>query len=193
MHYHHSLPNQQIITTPRYIKKKRAPKGIACYEIVWNHEQLLPLIPPEQIECEHDKLFSSIEPQHLVIKTFPELVKVFEESKLKPVKQKKPKMAGKVKKISDFVKVVSKDVTKESESLFDDVDDEYDADLSLIVDEICNKGVPLVIKKKINELVQENVNEVSFFDLNMNEDGLDAFERSVFEINSSDDDDDDEY
>lgn len=82
---------------PDFIKKKRTPKGVPSYEIIWKDErkQFLGLIPDDQMELyyttskEKDQieaqhaLWSTIEPMDLVEKAYPELVERFQESKAK--------------------------------------------------------------------------------------------------------------
>lgn len=89
---------------PDFIKKKRTPKGVPSYEIIWKDEQHCfdMLIPHDQLQTfyetnkeknETDALhvfWSTIEPIDLVEKAYPELVLKFEESKAKG-KSKKTK------------------------------------------------------------------------------------------------------
>lgn len=83
------------ILHPEYIKKKRAPKGVPSYEIKWldKENSFKGLIPDSQLlEIEDtDKFWSTIEPQHLVEKAYPELVEVFKQSKVKPKKSSRIK------------------------------------------------------------------------------------------------------
>lgn len=67
------------------IKKIRNPKGVACYEIIWvDIENVFKgLIDNEKTEL------SSIEPQELIDKAYPDLVEAFKQSKIKPKKRKK--------------------------------------------------------------------------------------------------------
>lgn len=87
---------------PDFIKKKRAPKGVASYEIVWKDDQKCfdGLIPTSQMEtylslkgCANEEealqsLWSTIEPIDLVEKAYPELVEKYLQSKIKPKKTK---------------------------------------------------------------------------------------------------------
>lgn len=87
---------------PDFIKKKRAPKGVASYEIVWKDDQKCfdGLIPTSQMEtylslkgCANEEealqsLWSTIEPIDLVEKAYPDLVEKFLQSKTKPKKTK---------------------------------------------------------------------------------------------------------
>lgn len=102
---------------PDFIKKKRAPKGVASYEIVWKDDQRCfdGLIPPGQLEtylslkgCANDEdtlqsLWSTIEPIDLVEKAYPDLVEKFLQSKIKPKKTKTNtrKPTKRTKKIAD--------------------------------------------------------------------------------------------
>lgn len=102
---------------PDFIKKKRAPRGIASYEIVWKDDQKCfdGLIPTSQIEtylslkgCANDdealqSLWSTIEPIDLVEKAYPDLVEKYLQSKIKPKKAKANvrKPAKRTKKIAD--------------------------------------------------------------------------------------------
>lgn len=102
---------------PDFIKKKRAPKGVASYEIIWKDEQKCfdGLIPTTQIEtylslkgCANDEevlqsLWSTIEPIDLVEKAYPDLVEKYLQSKIKPKKTKANarKPAKRTKKIAD--------------------------------------------------------------------------------------------
>lgn len=87
-----------IFLQPDFIKKKRNPKGIASYEIVWNdaHNMFHGLIPQEQIDAYLEEagnslecLWSTIEPQELVVQSYPELVDAFLQRTTKG-KKKKP-------------------------------------------------------------------------------------------------------
>ncbi|KFB45998.1 AGAP002669-PA-like protein [Anopheles sinensis] len=87
-----------IFLQPDFIKKKRNPKGIASYEIVWNDAQNMfhGLIPQEQIDAYLEEagnslecLWSTIEPQELVLQAYPELVDAFLQRTTKG-KKKKP-------------------------------------------------------------------------------------------------------
>lgn len=66
------------------IKKVRNPKGVASYEIIW-------MDPAELFKglVEKEKQLSTIEPQDLVEKAYPDLVEAFKQSKIKPRKRKK--------------------------------------------------------------------------------------------------------
>lgn len=86
------------ILTPKFIKKKRAPKGVASYEIIWQDEQncFNDLIPEKQINIFMEQnsnnlqlLWSTVEPEDLVQKAYPNIVDEFLISKIKPKKAKK--------------------------------------------------------------------------------------------------------
>ncbi|XP_035896062.1 flap endonuclease GEN [Anopheles stephensi] len=87
-----------VYLEPDHIKKKRSPKGIASYEIVWKDAQNMfgGLIPQEQIDAylaeagnSLESLWSTIEPHDLVQEAYPELVDAFLASKAKPSRKKK--------------------------------------------------------------------------------------------------------
>lgn len=91
---------------PDYIKKKRTPKGIASYEIVWKDKDncFSGLIPDSQLNnClienpdSLEMLWSTIEPANLVEIAYPDLVEIFLESK----KKKKPVVEKKKRKTKD--------------------------------------------------------------------------------------------
>lgn len=102
---------------PDFIKKKRAPRGVASYEIVWKDDQKCfeGLIPTKQVKtyismkgCANDEdalqsLWSTIEPIELVEKVYPDLVEKYVQSKIKPKKTKANarKPAKRTKKIAD--------------------------------------------------------------------------------------------
>lgn len=101
---------------PDFIKKKRNPKGVPSYEIIWKDEQgcFDALIPDnqwqmfystnkEKTEAEANQLlWSTIEPIDLVEKAYPKLVCQFEESKAmgKAKSKKNPKDPAKITKKS---------------------------------------------------------------------------------------------
>lgn len=87
---------------PDFIKKKRSPKGVASYEIVWKDEGSIfsGLIPDDQLQTfldepgnSEESLWSTIEPQDLVSAVYPDLVEAFLASKTKP--KRKPKKSPK--------------------------------------------------------------------------------------------------
>lgn len=84
---------------PSHIKKKRNPRAIPCYEIVWKdeHQYFCDLIPDEQVQAfllENDNnlesLWSTIEPAVLVDRVYPALIVDFEAAKLAKKKTKRP-------------------------------------------------------------------------------------------------------
>lgn len=117
---------------PDFIKKKRAPKGIASYEIVWKDDQKCfdGLIPTSQIEtylslkgCANDdealqSLWSTIEPIDLVEKAFPDLVEKFLQSKIKPKKAK-----ANVRKPTKRTKKIANNSLHDMSSLQQAIDD----------------------------------------------------------------------
>lgn len=119
--FHHGGSSQNLPLRgnvwPDFIKKKRAPKGIASYEIVWKDDQKCfdGLIPTNQIEtylslkgCANDEealqsLWSTIEPIDLVENAYPDLVEKYLQSKIKLKKAKvnARKPTKRTKKIAD--------------------------------------------------------------------------------------------
>lgn len=91
---------------PDFIKKKRAPKGVPSVEIVWKDESHCfdGLIPTDQLKLFYSAhkekseiesfqlLWSTIEPIDLFEKAYPDLIRQFNESKVKG-KTKKSKKA----------------------------------------------------------------------------------------------------
>lgn len=69
--------------------------GIPSFEIVWNdpNDYFRGLVPENQLifnsKISHEKLWSTIEPQILVEKAYPELVETFRKSRIKPSKPSK--------------------------------------------------------------------------------------------------------
>ncbi|KAL1402354.1 hypothetical protein pipiens_006130 [Culex pipiens pipiens] len=125
-----------IALEPSYIKKKRSPKGVASYEIVWkdNASIFAGLVPDEQIQefmaeagNSLETLWSTIEPQQLVESAYSELVEAFLASKAKPAKKKAKKTQPeggarkkttkdpKQKRLEEFLNVISSDVTEAAE------------------------------------------------------------------------------
>lgn len=96
---------------PDFIKKKRTPKGVPSYEIIWKDEHgcFDMLIPDNQMQVFYTTnkekseteaiqlLWTTIEPIDLVEKVYPDLVNRFEESKTKG-KSKKTKTSQATKK-----------------------------------------------------------------------------------------------
>lgn len=91
---------------PSFIKKKRNPKAIPSYEIIWKDEKnyFRDLFPDEQLEtylvdndCGVESLWTTIEPVELVAAVYPSLVEEFEAARM--AKKKKPKAAAKAKRI----------------------------------------------------------------------------------------------
>ncbi|XP_055620255.1 flap endonuclease GEN-like [Toxorhynchites rutilus septentrionalis] len=85
-----------VMLVPSYIKKKRFPKGVASYEIVWSDEAFLfaGLVRDGQIATflgvsgnTMDTLWSTIEPKDLVELVYPTLVESFLASESKPKKK----------------------------------------------------------------------------------------------------------
>lgn len=106
LHHYAHKPNEpptRGILQPGFIKKKRTPKGIPSYEIVWTdcRGDFKHLIPDEQLQTFYTTnskdadqpnadqlLWSTIEPIDLVEKAYPELVERYVISKEKPKRRK---------------------------------------------------------------------------------------------------------
>ncbi|XP_052902611.1 flap endonuclease GEN [Anopheles moucheti] len=139
---HPTVKRSSVFLEPDHIKKKRSPKGIASYEIVWKDAKNMfsGLIPQEQIDSylaeagnTLESLWSTIEPHDLVQDTYPELVEAFLASKTKGRKKKgastvdgqdKPKKKAPTKKakaqvpLKDFLaKPKGKNKTTETKEL----------------------------------------------------------------------------
>lgn len=116
--------NNQILrgsVQPDFIKKKRSPKGVPSYEIIWRDDEgcFESLIPDDQLKVFYSTnkektetealqiLWSTIEPIDLVEKAYPELMSQFEESKAKSKSKK-------AKKPQDTAKLAKGDVEKET-------------------------------------------------------------------------------
>lgn len=107
LHHFAEKPNEPPkhgMIQPDFIKKKRAPKGIPSYEVIWsdNNGDFKYLIPEEQLQTfyktnskeddqqhAHHLLWSTIEPIDLVEKAYPVLVEQFITGKEKPKNRKK--------------------------------------------------------------------------------------------------------
>uniref|UniRef100_A0A182NR89 XPG-I domain-containing protein n=1 Tax=Anopheles dirus TaxID=7168 RepID=A0A182NR89_9DIPT len=149
-----SAKRSSIFLEPNHIKKKRTPKGIASYEIVWKdaHNMFNGLIPQEQIDSylaeagnTLEGLWSTIEPHDLVQETYPELVESFLQSKTKGKKKKvpakstdaleKPKRRAPAKKgkkqpsLMDFLQKV--DSTEKASQQMEDRNDDSDSENQL--------------------------------------------------------------
>ncbi|XP_049887229.1 flap endonuclease GEN isoform X2 [Pectinophora gossypiella] len=78
---------------PTRIKKKRNPRGVPSYEVVWDDidGQYEALIPDDQFEDGEDRTlpWTSTERQDLMKQYYPQLVESYEESVKKPAKEKK--------------------------------------------------------------------------------------------------------
>lgn len=136
--FHYGSANQDFPLKgnvwPHFIKKKRAPKGIPSYEIVWKDEQncFTGLIPDEQMEAflnkENNKdatellqsMWSTIEPIDLVEKAYPELVETFLQTKAKKPKETK-RAQGKTKTTSEEPRNGKKRTKKAVDSSLNDM------------------------------------------------------------------------
>uniref|UniRef100_A0A182Q8J8 Flap endonuclease GEN n=1 Tax=Anopheles farauti TaxID=69004 RepID=A0A182Q8J8_9DIPT len=153
VHKHPSAKRSNIFLEPDHIKKKRSPKGIASYEIVWKdtHNMFYGLIPQEQIDSylaeagnTLEGLWSTIEPHDLVQETYPDLVEAFLLSKTKGKKKKtntkttdaqvKPKRKAPAKKskkqpsLMDFLHKEDTAQQASSQHLDDDHNDDSDTE-----------------------------------------------------------------
>ncbi|CAH2099821.1 unnamed protein product [Euphydryas editha] len=92
-HLQDSVPCRTI--RPIEIKKKRNPRGVPSYEVLWADidGQYDALIPDDQFEEGEDlqSPWTSIERQDLMRRYYPDLVEKYEESIKKPPKEKKSK------------------------------------------------------------------------------------------------------
>ncbi|XP_044261035.1 flap endonuclease GEN [Tribolium madens] len=207
------------VVSPKFIKKRRTLKGILSYEIVWEDKlnHFSDLIPEEQLEQFGDleKLWSTVEPQNLVEKAFPYLVREFEVKK--PKSRKKKKSA--IDEIDDLLQNISittqspvKKKTKNNhihtldaflckastpKKVAPDVSfdlnqsnfgDEDDLQVSEIVDDIIRRDLPTYVPQNLEKLglkLNENV-DCSFFVSEMIENDL--FEKTFKDYFNSDTD-----
>ncbi|XP_069354397.1 flap endonuclease GEN isoform X3 [Maniola hyperantus] len=92
-HLQEKVPSRSL--QPIEIKKKRNPRGVPSFEVLWTDidGQYEALIPDDQFEEGDDILgpWTSVERQDLMRKYYPDLVEKYEETKKKPPKEKKPK------------------------------------------------------------------------------------------------------
>lgn len=118
--------SQNGFVSPAFIFKKRNPKAIPCYEIIWKDEYkyFSEIFPDEQVErylLENennlDSLWTTIEPADLVDRVYPFLIEEFEAAKLAK-KKTKTKRAAKSPSATGRVKKTKK-TAKASDSLND--------------------------------------------------------------------------
>lgn len=118
--------SQKGFLSPSFIKKKRNPKAIPCYEIIWKDEYkyFSEIFPDEQVErylLENENnlesLWTTIEPADLVDRVYPYLIEEFEAAKLAK-KKTKTKRAAKSPSATGRVKKTKK-TAKPSDSLND--------------------------------------------------------------------------
>ncbi|XP_075982140.1 XPG-like endonuclease isoform X2 [Anticarsia gemmatalis] len=90
-HLQDNVPSRTIRATN--IKKKRNPRGVPSYEVVWGDIDRLyaELIPDDQFDEDEDPLvaWTTVERQDLMRKYYPDIVEAYEESIKKPPKEKK--------------------------------------------------------------------------------------------------------
>lgn len=117
----HINQSSRGFVVPRCIKKKRNPKAVPSYEIIWKdeHKYFCDIFPDEQLQSyllendnNLDSLWTTIEPAESVDRVYPYLIEEFEAEKL--AKKKKPKTKRAAKSPS-----VAKKKSKPSESLND--------------------------------------------------------------------------
>lgn len=122
----HIINSHRGFVAPGFIKKKRNPKGVPCYEIIWRDDfrYFTDIFPDEQIESyllendnNLDSLWTTIEPSQLVDRVYPQLVLDFEAEKL--AKKKKPKTKRVAKSPSTAAKEKETKKSKPSDSLND--------------------------------------------------------------------------
>lgn len=89
---------------PERIKKVRNPKGVASYEIIWGDSD--GIFKGLNDEKDAEKLLSTIEPQELVGKAYPDLVETFKQSKIKPKQRKASKRKKAGKAVEDVEKML---------------------------------------------------------------------------------------
>lgn len=144
---------------PDFIKKKRTPKGVPSYEIIWKDEKgcFHTLIPDQQLQMFYatnkekteteafQLLWSTIEPMDLVEKAYPELVREFEESKAKSKSKK-------TKKSQDPAKVTKGRKAKNVNGL----------DQQEILDKVPKRVVPRA-NAKSKKKNDENVRSIDVF------------------------------
>ncbi|XP_052737343.1 flap endonuclease GEN [Bicyclus anynana] len=92
-HLQENVPNRTL--KPIEIKKKRNPRGVPSFEVLWKDidGQYEALIPDDQFEEGEDinGPWTSVERQDLMRQYYPDLVEKYEESIKKPPKEKKTK------------------------------------------------------------------------------------------------------
>lgn len=103
----------QIRLNSKIIKKKKS--GIPSYEVIWSDPEnyFKNLIPSKQLEeVDEAKLWSTIEPQNLVAKAYPDLVSSFEQSKIKKAPKRKQKTKATVDDLENMLQNTSITETK---------------------------------------------------------------------------------
>ncbi|KAF5293076.1 hypothetical protein FQR65_LT11068 [Abscondita terminalis] len=206
------------VLTPSRIKAVRNRKGVQSYEIIWNDTKGLfkDKIPDnEPLILDVEKLWSTVEPQHLVLKAYPELTESFERSKKKTKKKNKTKdLVDDVSKMlantsiskpktktidSYFKKAIMNNLGGNDEEVLSDsfnpdltkFGDESDLDLSDIVDEIVGRKLNYLNSFRMGDCSVDKMETSSFF---MNEfvGEEDLFERSMMSNEEMEQDDDED-
>ncbi|KAK4878479.1 hypothetical protein RN001_010985 [Aquatica leii] len=211
------------VITPSVIKKVRNPKGVPSFEIIWTDSKGLynELIPTnELLDVNLEKLWSTIEPQQLVVNTYPDLVRMFEESKAKPKKRKKvkntiddidkmlantsisePKVKkGKCKTIESYFKKAVMNNFKSEKVSNSEQNDSFNLDLSKFGDESdldLSDVVDEIVSRKLNYLEKVsdstniNLNTSTFFITEAVDEDL--FEQSMVVTKDSSDEEEDSF
>lgn len=95
---HHISQSNRGFVEPALIKKKRSPRSVLSYEILWRdeHKYFSELFPDEQLDSyllendnNVDSLWTTIEPAELVDRVYPQLKVEFELAKLAKKKTSK--------------------------------------------------------------------------------------------------------
>ncbi|KAL0895644.1 hypothetical protein ABMA27_011725 [Loxostege sticticalis] len=118
-HLQENVPRRTI--KPMAIKKKRNPRGVPSYEVVWEDIDGLyeALIPDDQFDEDEDpqSAWTTIERQDLMRRYYPEIVEAYEESVKKPPKEKKTR--AKKKKDDDNPDKPKRKYTKKTKTVID--------------------------------------------------------------------------
>ncbi|KAB0790873.1 hypothetical protein PPYR_14960 [Photinus pyralis] len=173
---------------PKRIKKARHLKGVAGFEIIWEYsapdQDLFPSHALDEIDSE--KLWSTVEPQHLVRSAYPDLVDEFERATAKPKRPAKKKATvaapkRKPRRIESYFTRTELDVSK--------FGDESDLDLSDLIEDVVSSDVDYL--QALSESVVENLDESNFFATTFTE--CDLFEKSMAVLSTDSSDDEEEY
>ncbi|XP_028159511.1 flap endonuclease GEN isoform X2 [Ostrinia furnacalis] len=118
-HLQENVPRRTI--KPMVIKKKRHPRGVPSYEVIWEDIDGLyeGIIPDDQFDEDADpqSVWTTIERQDLMRQYYPELVEAYEESIKKPPKEKKTR--AKKKKDDNQPEKPKRKYTKKTKKVID--------------------------------------------------------------------------